>query len=82
MEHPIYNSALTILTPFPGTEQWDELQDQIVIRDYDYYNLTNCVLKTKLPEDKFYEHIAEIYKISEASGELYASKHGRGVEED
>lgn len=82
MEHPIYNSALTILTPFPGTEQWDELQDQIVIRDYDYYNLTNCVLKTKLPEDKFYEHIAEIYKISEASGEIYASKYGRGVEED
>ncbi|MBZ4646031.1 MAG: Fe-S oxidoreductase [Clostridia bacterium] len=74
-DNPIYNSALTILTPFPGTEQWDELQDQIIIRDYEYYNLTNSVLKTKLPEDVFYGKIAELYKVSAKSGKKFLSMY-------
>lgn len=76
-DHPIYNSAMTILTPFPGTQQWNELQDQIVIRNYDYYNLTNCVLKTKLPIDVFYGEIAKLYKVNEKSGEVFKQKYGR-----
>jgi len=75
-ENPIYHSGLTILTPFPGTDQWDELQDQIVIRDYDYYNLTNAVLKTKLAEKDFYNKVTEIYKISGKASQKYHAIYG------
>lgn len=70
-DNPIHNSTLTILTPFPGTEQWKELKDQIVIDDFDYYNLTNCVLKTKLSEEQFYLQIAETYRTIDKSGKKY-----------
>lgn len=75
-ENPIYNSGFTILTPFPGTEQWAELQDQIVIRDYDYYNLTNAVLKTRLPEKDFYDRLTALYRQSGRSAQKYFSIYG------
>ena len=77
MNNPIHNTALTILTPFPGTEQWDELYDQIVIKDYDYFNLTNCVLKSKLPEDEFYNQIANVYEYIEETGKVYEERYGK-----
>jgi radical SAM superfamily enzyme YgiQ (UPF0313 family) len=61
-DHPIFFSGFTILTPFPGTEQWDLLKNQIVIHDLDYYNLANAVLATKLPEKKFYQRVCELYR--------------------
>lgn len=75
-DNPIFNSGFTILTPFPGTEQWDLLQDQIVIRDFDYYNLTNAVLKTKLPEPTFYRHLSELYKVSAKASQKFRSIYG------
>lgn len=75
-DNPIFNSGFTILTPFPGTEQWEELKDQVVIKDLDYYNLTNAVLKTKLSERKFYGQMTEIYKVSGKSTQKYFSIYG------
>jgi radical SAM superfamily enzyme YgiQ (UPF0313 family) len=74
--NPIFHSGFTILTPFPGTEQWDELKDQIVIRDFDYYNLTNAVLKTKLPESVFYKKLNELYTLSGAATEKFYQVYG------
>jgi len=71
MENPIFHSGFTILTPFPGTEQWTELKDQIIINDYDYYNLTNAVVKTRLPEMKFYDFVSQLYGISADSSESF-----------
>lgn len=78
-ENPIFHSGFTILTPFPGTEQWEELKDQIVIKDYDYYNLTNAVLKTKLPEREFYRQVSELYKISGKATEKFYSIYGNSM---
>lgn len=75
-KNPIFHSGFTILTPFPGTEQWEELKDQIVIDDYDYYNLTNAVLETKLPEREFYRQVSELYKISGRSTKVFYEKYG------
>lgn len=75
-ENPIYHSGLTILTPFPGTEQWEELKDQVVIHDLDYYNLTNAVLRTKLPEGEFYKKLTETYKVSGKASQAYFAKYG------
>lgn len=78
-ENPIFHSGFTILTPFPGTDQWEELKDQIVIKDYDYYNLTNAVLKTKLPEREFYRQVSELYKISGKATEKFYSIYGNSM---
>lgn len=75
-ENPIFHSGFTILTPFPGTEQWEMLKDQIIIKDFDYYNLTNAVIKTKLPEKVFYNKINELYKTGAKSREKFMSIYG------
>lgn len=76
-ENPIFHSGFTILTPFPGTEQWNMLKDEIIIKDFDYYNLTNAVTKTTLPEKEFYNKVTELYKISAKSRKKYFKLYGK-----
>jgi hopanoid C-3 methylase len=49
---------LTVLTPLPGTPLHARMRDQIAIHDLDYYTLTNAVVPTRLPEQRFYERYA------------------------
>ena len=69
--NPIFHSGFTVLTPFPGTDLWEEMKDDIVIDNFDYYNLTNAVTKTVLPEKEFYDMVSQMYKVSKASTETY-----------
>ena len=66
-DHPVLFSGFTIMTPFPGTPQYEMMQDRIIIKDLDYYNLVNSVVKTKLPEDLFYLKMAELYRLGQES---------------
>jgi len=61
---------LTVLTPLPGTPLYAEMQDRITIRDLDYYTLTNAVLPTRLTEERFYRHYADLMKSFHASAKL------------
>lgn len=63
-DHPVLFAGFTVMTPFPGTPQYEMMKDRIIIHDLDYYNLVNAVVKTKLPEDLFYDKIVELYKLS------------------
>lgn len=74
-DHPIFFSGFTILTPFPGTQQYERLKDKIVIRNLDYYNLTNAVVRTKLPEEIFYKKVNELYQVGIKSREKYFSMY-------
>lgn len=56
IELPMY----TVMTPLPGTRLHRELKDQIVLTDLDYYTLTNAVLPTRLPEERFYQRYAAL----------------------
>lgn len=56
IELPMY----TILTPLPGTLLYQQMQDQIIIHDLDYYTLTNAVLPTRLDEGTFYRRYADL----------------------
>jgi radical SAM superfamily enzyme YgiQ (UPF0313 family) len=69
--HPIFFSGFTILTPFPGTEQYEILKDKIMIDNFDYYNLVNAVVKTRLPEKRFYDRINELYQIGRKSTQKF-----------
>jgi len=76
------------MTPFPGTPQYEMMKDRIIIKDLDYYNLVNSVVKTKLPEDLFYSKMAWLFKLSKVSRGKFMKQAGikppstseRGVE--
>jgi radical SAM superfamily enzyme YgiQ (UPF0313 family) len=50
----------TILTPLPGTVLYQQMQEQIILHDLDYYTLTNAVLPTRLDEELFYQRYAAL----------------------
>jgi radical SAM superfamily enzyme YgiQ (UPF0313 family) len=78
MDHPILYSGFTVMTPFPGTPQYEEMKDRIIIKDLDYYNLTNAVVKTRLPEDVFYRKIVDLYVLSKQATGIFMQKTGMG----
>lgn len=62
-QHKVVLAGYSILTPMPGTAFYEEIKDQIIDHDLTKYNFFNCVLKTKLPLEKFYENIGNLWKI-------------------
>lgn len=61
--HKVVYAGYTILTPMPGTILHKEIRNQIIDFDLSKYNFFNCVLKTKLPLEKFYESVGSLWKI-------------------
>ncbi len=61
--HKVVYAGYTILTPMPGTVFHHEIRDQIIDFDLSKYNFFNCVLKTKLPLEKFYHNVGNLWKI-------------------
>lgn len=68
--HKIVYAGYTILSPMPGTEFYDEVEDQIIDHDLKKYNFFNCVLKTRMPLEKFYENTAKLWLIKEGKDVL------------
>jgi hopanoid C-3 methylase len=61
--HRVAFAGYTILTPMPGTSLYETMKSQIVDHDLDKYNFFNCVLRTKLPLEKFYQEIGRLWMI-------------------
>jgi len=61
--HSVALAGYTILTPMPGTALYRQMKPRIVDHDYEKYNFFNCVLETKLPIDRFYERMGELWKV-------------------
>lgn len=55
---------ITVMTPLPGTELYQQQQDRIINHDLDYYTLTNAVTATRLAEKEFYTFYAELIRKS------------------
>jgi len=51
---------ITVLTPLPGTPLHRQLHTRINNHDLDYYTLTNAVMPTRLPEERFYTRYAQL----------------------
>jgi len=61
--HRVTYAGYTILSPMPGTKYYEEVKSDIIDFDLDKYNFFNCVLKTKLPIEKFYENVGNLWMI-------------------
>jgi len=59
----------TVLTPFPGTDLFQEKFGELMTRNYELFDLAHSVLPTKLPMKEFYECLADLYRRA------YSPKH-------
>jgi radical SAM superfamily enzyme YgiQ (UPF0313 family) len=50
--------SFAVLTPLPGTDLYEEVKDELITRNYDYFDLIHTLLATRLPLDQFYKQYA------------------------
>jgi len=55
-------ASFAVLTPLPGTELHDELEDQLLTRDTDYFDFLHTVLPTRLPLEDFCDELFDLYR--------------------
>ena len=49
------------MTPLPGTDLWDEVEDQVNTKDWQLFDIVHAVLPTKMPLDEFYRQYAGLW---------------------
>jgi radical SAM superfamily enzyme YgiQ (UPF0313 family) len=54
-------ASFSVLTPLPGTDLYEEVKDQLVTEDYDYFDFIHTLLPTRLPLNVFYREFANLY---------------------
>ena len=57
-------AGFAVLTPLPGTEFFDEVQDQLITRDHEMFDFIHTVLPTTLPLVDFYREYARLYRTA------------------
>jgi radical SAM superfamily enzyme YgiQ (UPF0313 family) len=55
-------ASFAVLTPLPGTDMFDEVKDQLLSRNFDYYDFIHTLLPTSLPLDDFYAEFTGLYR--------------------
>jgi radical SAM superfamily enzyme YgiQ (UPF0313 family) len=58
LTHPVF----TILSPFPGTDFYNEVKHKLITQSFELYDFFHTVLPTKLPLDEFYEEFLNLYR--------------------
>ncbi len=69
-----YNSGFSVLTPLPGTDLWDEVEDDVVTEDWELFDITHAVLPTRLPLEEFYAELGSLWKTTM---DVRYAAHGR-----
>ena len=57
-------AAYALLTPFPGTDLLAEVEDKLLTKNYDYFDLIHTLLPTKLSIKEFYREYAKLFRIA------------------
>ena len=57
-------ASFAVLTPLPGTDLYDEVQDRLLTREPEYFDFIHTVLPTALPLEEFYEQLYKLYTKS------------------
>ena len=55
-------ASFAMLTPLPGTDFYAEVEDQLITRNYDFYDFVHTVLPTKLQLKEFYREYSNLYR--------------------
>ncbi|UCH94130.1 MAG: cobalamin-dependent protein [Candidatus Aminicenantes bacterium] len=55
-------SSFAVLTPLPGTELYEEKKSELIIHNYNLYDMFHTVLPAKLPLKRFYKEFTNLIK--------------------
>lgn len=55
-------ASFAVLTPLPGTDLYQEVADQLITRNHDYFDFLHTLLPTALPLKEFYAECHRLYK--------------------
>ena len=55
-------ASFAVLTPLPGTDLFQEVGDQLIIQNYDYFDFIHTLLPTTLPLREFYAEYHDLYR--------------------
>ena len=56
--------GISVLTPLPGTDLYDEVKGKLITDNYDYYDFFHTHLPTKLPLREFYKEYVSLFNKS------------------
>ncbi|MCL2383695.1 MAG: hypothetical protein FWC79_06170 [Oscillospiraceae bacterium] len=60
-KHNLYLSTISVLTPMPGTEQYEKYKDRITVKDYKKWDFVHLIMNpTKMSKFTF---LTEFYKL-------------------
>lgn len=54
---------ISVNTPYPGTETWNQESRRVTTRDYRLYDIQHAVLPTRLPLPEFYQELVNTQRI-------------------
>lgn len=54
-------ASYAVLTPLPGTDLYQEVRDQLIVNNYDYFDFIHTLLPTTLPLKEFYSEYHNLY---------------------
>ena len=66
IDQPIFS----VLTPFPGTNLYEQVKDQLITDNYEYFDGMHSVMSTTIPGLKFYECYKELFSRAYPKGKL------------
>ncbi|MEN8117220.1 MAG: radical SAM protein [Bacteroidota bacterium] len=78
-ENKLFRPAFPVLTPLPGTELFEQTQDDFQIKNYDFFDFTHSILPTKLDSKEFYRQLSGLYKKSYSISRLAKHKLNRMI---
>jgi len=55
-------ATFAVLTPLPGTDLYEELKDQLITCNYDYFDFIHTLFPTRMPLKDFYEEYYQLYR--------------------
>ncbi len=61
--------SLSVYTPLPGTDYYEEDQDRLITDNYNLFDLYHTLLPPKIPLPGFYKHFAQSYGKIMTTGE-------------
>jgi radical SAM superfamily enzyme YgiQ (UPF0313 family) len=66
IDQPLFS----ILTPFPGTKLYEQMRDQFITDNYEYFDGMHSVIPTIIPGHRFYDSYRRLFSKAYPKGKL------------
>jgi len=57
-------ASFSVLTPLPGTDLYEEVEDKLLTNDFDYFDFIHTLLPTRLSLRNFYSELHRLYRTA------------------